>query len=63
MRWPADVNGLFLPVIIFLLIAHYSRAIRWKLLMEPIGYKPSTFNAFAAVMIGYLVNAGSSASW
>ena len=47
------------PVIIFLLIAHYSRAMRWKLLMEPLGYKPSNFNAFAAVMIGYLVNSGA----
>jgi hypothetical protein len=26
--------------------------------MEPLGYTPSTFNTFAAVMIGYLVNAG-----
>jgi hypothetical protein len=26
--------------------------------MEPMGYHPSTFNTFAAVMIGYLVNAG-----
>jgi uncharacterized membrane protein YbhN (UPF0104 family) len=26
--------------------------------MEPMGYVPSTFNVFAAVMIGYLVNAG-----
>jgi len=26
--------------------------------MEPLGYKPSTFNTFAAVMIGYLVNMG-----
>jgi len=26
--------------------------------MEPLGYQPSTFNTFAAVMIGYLVNAG-----
>lgn len=47
------------PVILFLLIAHYSRAMRWKLLMEPMGYKPSNFNVFAAVMIGYLVNAGA----
>src|SRR5215204_2478492 len=47
------------PVIVFLLISHYSRAIRWKLLMEPLGYKPSTFNAFATVMIGYLVNSGA----
>src|SRR5574339_459952 len=50
---------VILPVIVFLLLAHYSRAIRWKLLMEPLGYKPSNFNAFAAVMIGYLVNAGA----
>jgi len=50
---------VILPVVFFLLIAHYSRAIRWKLLMEPLGYKPSMFNTFSAVMIGYLVNAGA----
>jgi uncharacterized protein (TIRG00374 family) len=50
---------VILPVILFLLIAHYSRAMRWKALMEPLGYKPSNFNAFATVMIGYLVNAGA----
>jgi glycosyltransferase 2 family protein len=49
---------LIIPVCITLLLSHYSRAIRWKILMEPLGYKPSTFNTFAAVMIGYLVNAG-----
>jgi glycosyltransferase 2 family protein len=46
------------PVILMLLLSHYSRAIRWKILMEPLGYNPSTFNVFAAVMIGYLVNTG-----
>lgn len=50
---------VILPVILVLLMAHYSRAIRWKLLMEPLGYQPSNFNVFAAVMIGYLVNAGA----
>jgi uncharacterized membrane protein YbhN (UPF0104 family) len=50
---------VIIPVILFLLIAHYSRAMRWKLLMEPLGYKPSNFNVFAAVMIGYLVNSGA----
>jgi uncharacterized membrane protein YbhN (UPF0104 family) len=49
---------LFLPVLVIMLISHYSRALRWKILMEPLGYKPSTFNTFAAVMIGYLVNLG-----
>lgn len=49
---------LFFPVLIIMLVSHYSRAARWKILMEPLGYKPSTFNTFAAVMIGYLVNLG-----
>lgn len=51
-------HWVVLPVIIMLLLSHYSRAIRWKILMEPLGYNPSTFNVFAAVMIGYLVNTG-----
>ncbi len=46
------------PVVIMLLISHYSRALRWRILMEPLGYKPTIFNTWAAVMIGYLVNAG-----
>jgi len=49
---------LIIPAIFVLFLAHYSRAMRWKILMEPLGYKPSNFNTFAAVMIGYLVNAG-----
>jgi hypothetical protein len=51
-------HWLIFPVIGMLLLSHYSRALRWKILMEPMGYHPSTFNTFAAVMIGYLVNAG-----
>ncbi len=50
---------VIIPVILILLLSHYSRAIRWKLLMEPLGYKPSINNVFAAVMIGYLVNTGA----
>jgi uncharacterized protein (TIRG00374 family) len=51
-------HWFIVPAFVLLFIAHYSRALRWKILMEPLGYKPSTFNTFAAVMIGYLVNAG-----
>jgi uncharacterized membrane protein YbhN (UPF0104 family) len=49
---------LIIPALLLLLLSHYSRALRWKLLMEPMGYHPATFNVFAAVMIGYLVNTG-----
>src|SRR6476469_8966097 len=51
-------HWLIVPALILLFGAHYSRALRWKILMEPMGYHPATFNVFAAVMIGYLVNAG-----
>jgi len=38
------------------LLAHWSRAVRWKMLMEPLGFKPKTSNTFFAVMIGYMAN-------
>jgi hypothetical protein len=47
---------LLIPVFILMFLSHYLRALRWKMLMEPMGYKPSTFNVFNAVMIGYLAN-------
>lgn len=62
-RWEQIKNSLaqarqwlFIPVLFLMLISHYSRTLRWKILMEPLGYQPSTFNTFAAVMTGYLVN-------
>ena len=38
------------------LFAHWLRALRWKMLFEPIGYQPKTTHTFYAVMIGYLAN-------
>jgi len=38
------------------ILSHYFRALRWKMLMEPMGYVPKTSNVFFAVMIGYLAN-------
>lgn len=49
---------LIIPVSCMLLLSHYSRALRWRILIAPMGHTPSRFNTFAAVMIGYLVNAG-----
>lgn len=47
---------LLVPVALALLLSHYSRAIRWKILMEPMGYKPGKLNTYFAVLIGYLAN-------
>ena len=51
-------HWLIAPVVLMLLLSHYLRALRWRILMEPLGYHPTKFNTWAAVMIGYLVNAG-----
>lgn len=37
-------------------LSHWIRALRWKILIEPLGYKPKNLNVFMAVMIGYLAN-------
>ncbi|MEI9945178.1 MAG: lysylphosphatidylglycerol synthase transmembrane domain-containing protein [Chitinophagaceae bacterium] len=47
---------LFIPVFIILSLSHYVRSLRWRLLIEPMGYKPDRGNMFFAVMIGYLAN-------
>jgi glycosyltransferase 2 family protein len=49
---------LVVPVFFILSASHLSRALRWRLLMKPMGYKPKLSNTFFAVMIGYLVNLG-----
>jgi uncharacterized protein (TIRG00374 family) len=47
---------LLVPVFFILIASHLSRAIRWKILMAPMGYRPSLINVFFAVMVGYLAN-------
>jgi uncharacterized protein (TIRG00374 family) len=44
------------PVFIVLFSSHLVRALRWRLLMQSLGYNPSILNAFFAVMIGYMTN-------
>jgi len=47
---------LLLPVFLIIILSHISRAIRWKILMAPMGHYPSLVNTFCAVMVGYLAN-------
>jgi uncharacterized protein (TIRG00374 family) len=47
---------LILPIFFILGLSHFIRALRWRLIMEPLGYKPSIMNTFLAVLIGYLAN-------
>ena len=40
----------------FGILAYWIRAIRWNLLLEPMGYKISNSNAFWTISFGYLMN-------
>lgn len=39
-----------------ILLAHLLRAIRWRMLIRPIGFRPKVSNTYHAVIIGYLAN-------
>ena len=51
----ADYSWVLLSLL-FALFAYISRARRWILLIHPLGYRPSLFNTFFALMAGYLAN-------
>lgn len=51
----ANYFWVFLALLIGF-ISHLSRAMRWKYALKPLGYAPSTFNSYNAIMIGYIAN-------
>jgi hypothetical protein len=53
----ADTKWIVLSMICGIL-SHLARALRWNLLLEPMGYKATTAGSFHAVILGYLVNMG-----
>lgn len=42
--------------IVFSLLSIISRAIRWNMLIRPLGYKPKLYNTFLSVLIMYFIN-------
>lgn len=51
----ADYSWIVLSIVLGL-ASHWVRAMRWRLLMEPLGYKPKRVNVYMAVFVGYLAN-------
>ncbi|RSK41703.1 lysylphosphatidylglycerol synthase transmembrane domain-containing protein [Mangrovimonas spongiae] len=52
-----NANYLWVIVGVFFgVLSHFSRAYRWKYLLEPLGYKPRFLNSVMAVFSGYLIN-------
>lgn len=56
-----QVHWQWIVVIMFLfLLSNLSRAVRWHMLLEPLGVKPRFVNSFFAIMISYFANLGLS---
>ncbi|MEN0005417.1 MAG: lysylphosphatidylglycerol synthase transmembrane domain-containing protein [Bacteroidota bacterium] len=47
-----------LAVLTAFTISNVSRAIRWKMLIKPLGYQPKLINAFLTTCLGYFANLG-----
>jgi uncharacterized protein (TIRG00374 family) len=47
---------LIIPCMGILVLSHYIRAIRWKMMFLPLGYAPKTRNVFLAVIAGFFFN-------
>jgi glycosyltransferase 2 family protein len=58
-NWAQIQNANWLWVIVaafFTLLAHISRAIRWRMLLQPLGFTPTVVNTTLAVCMGYFAN-------
>jgi uncharacterized protein (TIRG00374 family) len=45
-----------IPVCVIGFFSFFIRALRWRLLITPLGYKAGVFTTFSAVMVGYIAN-------
>lgn len=52
-----DVPWLLIVFMCFLL-SNLSRAVRWRMLIEPLGKKPTLVNMFLSIMLSYFANLG-----
>lgn len=50
--------GYILLALLAYVLSNLSRAIRWGMLLQPMGYRTSLANRFLTVMLGYFVNLG-----
>lgn len=51
----AEYGWIFLSIILGI-IPIFSRAHRWQMMLEPMGYNPKFANSFFSITIGYLIN-------
>lgn len=52
-----ETNYFWIVISVLLgLLSHYSRAIRWKMLIKPLGYDPKVNNIFLSILVMYFTN-------
>lgn len=51
----ADLRWVYLSIFLAI-FSHFLRAVRWNMLLEPLGYHLKSSRTFLAVMVGYLAN-------
>ena len=54
---PKNLNYWWISLVfVFGILSHVSRAVRWKMLIKPLGYKPGIINMFMSVFVLYFIN-------
>ena len=54
--WQSADKGWLMLMAVLSIVSHLFRAERWRMLLEPSGYKPRLSYSFLSLMVGYLVN-------
>lgn len=54
--WQSANKGWLIVMAVIAMISHLLRAERWRMLLEPSGYKSTLGYSFLSLMVGYLVN-------
>ena len=54
--WQSADKGWLIAMAVIAVISHLLRAQRWRMLLEPSGYKSTLNYSFLSLMVGYLVN-------
>lgn len=50
--------GWLFAVVLAFTISNIFRALRWQMLLQPMGYQPRFYNAFLTILLGYFANLG-----
>ena len=53
--WSVNFFWIFVVLIVFT-VSNMSRALRWNMMIKPLGYTPKLSNAFFSIIIGYFAN-------